>query len=161
VILNWVPSLNLFVSEPFENRIAVLDITPDPQSLNAVFRVTGMHHIRSEALDEPIDLAPAVMETDDTNFSSNTTLNEGSDFYVANRGNNTIVRMHQDGTVVAVRRVVLADGRSLGSARINGIATAYSAQPDTAPPTKIWVTVTGHIPGVHDSRGAVLELPAF
>src|SRR5215472_15958536 len=161
VLLNWFPSMILFVSEPFENRIAVLDITPDPKNLNAVFRVTGMHHIRSENFDRPIDLAPAVVETDDLNFSSNTTLDEGSDIYVANRGNNTIVRMRQDGTVVAARRVTLSDGRSLGSARINGIATQYSAQETGAPPTKIWVTVTGHIPGVHHSNGAVLELPTF
>jgi hypothetical protein len=119
-----------------------------------------MHHIHSEALNQPVDLAPAILETDDTNFSSNTTLNEGSDFYVANRGNNTIVRMRQDGTVVAVRRVTL-EGRPLGSARINGIATQYSAAEEDAPPTKIWVTVTGHIPGVEHSNGAVLELPAF
>jgi hypothetical protein len=161
VILNWSPSLALFISEPFEDRIAVLDITPDAKSPSAVFRMTGIRHIRSEALNEPVDLAPAVLETDDSNFSSNTTLDEGSDFYVANRGNNTIVRMRQDGTVVAVRRVALADGRTLGDARINGIATQYSAGEAAAPPTKIWVTVTGHIPGVEHSNGAVLELPTF
>jgi hypothetical protein len=126
-----------------------------------VFRVSGVHHIWSEAFDEPIDLAPVILETDDNNFSSNTTLNEGSDFYVANRGNNTIVRMRQDGTVVAVRHVRLADGMALGNARINGVATAYSALEEVAPATRIWITVTGHIPGVTRSSGAVLELPAF
>jgi hypothetical protein len=161
VILNWTPTMVLFVSEPFENRIAVLNITPDAKSPSALFRVTGMSHIRSDVFDEPVDLAPAILETDDTNFSSNTTLNEGSDFYVANRGNNTIVRMRQDGTVVAVRRVTLANGESLGSARINGIATQYTAGEEVTPPTKIWVTVTGHLPGIHHSNGAVLELPAF
>jgi hypothetical protein len=44
--------------------------------------------------------------------------------YVVNRGNNPIVRMRQDGTVVAVRRVRLANGRSLGPARLNGIAVS-------------------------------------
>jgi hypothetical protein len=156
-ILNWFPTMVLFVSEPFENRITVLDITSD----GTVFRISGVRHIWSKALDKPVDLAPAIVETDDTNFSSNTTLNEGSDFYVANRGNNTIVRMRQEGTVVAVRHVRLADGRSLGGARLNGIATAYSAQEENAPPDKIWVTVTGHIPGLNGSRGAVLELPTF
>jgi hypothetical protein len=77
-----------------------------------------------------------------------------SDFYVANRGNNTIVRMRQDGTVVAVREVRLAGGRSLGNGRLNGIA----GSPDG---TKIWVTVTGHLPGERRLSGAVLELPAF
>lgn len=156
-ILNWSPTMILYVSEPFENRIAVLDITTD----GVVFRVSGVHHIWSEAFDEPIDLAPVILETDDNNFSSNTTLNEGSDFYVANRGNNTIVRMRQDGTVVAVRHVRLADGMALGNARINGVATAYSALEEVAPATRIWITVTGHIPGVTRSSGAVLELPAF
>jgi hypothetical protein len=156
-MLNWFPTMILYVSEPFENRIAVLDITSD----GVVFRVSGVHHIWSKAFDEPIDLAPVILETDDNNFSSNTTLNEGSDFYVANRGNNTIVRMRLDGTVVAVRHVRLADGTALGNARINGVATAYSALEEVAPATKIWITVTGHIPGVTRSGGAVIELPAF
>jgi len=77
-----------------------------------------------------------------------------ADFYVANRGNNTIVRMRQDGTVVAVREVRLADGRALGKGRLNGIA----GSPDGS---KIWVTVTGHLPGQPHVNGAVLELPAF
>lgn len=58
----------------------------------------------------------------DPNWASNTTLDVSSDFYVANRGNNTIVRMRQDGSVVASRTVTLADGHRLGRARINGIA---------------------------------------
>ena len=161
VVLNWFPAMNLFVSEPFENSIAVLDISPDAAGPSAVFRVAAVHHIRSEAFDEPIDLAPVVSETDDTNFSSNTTLNEGSDIYVANRGNNTIVRMRQNGTVVAVREVRLADGRSLGGARINGIATSPSPLEENAADTVIWVTVTGHLPGVSHSTGAVLRLPSF
>jgi len=160
-ILNWTPALNLFVSEPFANRIAVLDITPDPLGPGAVFRVSGTHHISSNTFNLPIDLAPVVTETDDSNFSSNTTLNEGSDIYVANRGNNTIVRMRQDGTVVAVREVRMPDGHPLGGARINGIATSPSPLEENATGSVIWVTVTGHLPGVPHSTGAVLELPEF
>jgi len=95
-----------------------------------------------------------VNETSDKNWASNTTLDVQSDFYVANRGNNTIVRMTQKGTVVAVRQVLLANGRPLGRARLNGIAIS----PDF---TKIWVTVTGRLPGVENSEGAVLVVPAF
>jgi hypothetical protein len=62
--------------------------------------------------------------------------------------------MRQDGTVVAVRRVRLANGRSLGNGRLNGIAVS----PDGS---KIWVTVTGHPAGQGNLSGAVLELPAF
>ncbi|HLW53131.1 MAG TPA: hypothetical protein VKW06_09830 [Candidatus Angelobacter sp.] len=45
----------------------------------------------------------------------------------------------------------------LGNARLNVIATS----PDG---TRIWVTVTGRLPGISNSigsTGAVLELPAF
>lgn len=159
VVLNWTPTLNLFVSEPFDNSIAVLDIAPN--ATKTVFTVTGIHRINSDTFNKPVDLAPMVDETDDTNFSSNTTLNEGSDIYVANRGDNTIVRMRQDGTIVAVRQVQLADGSPLGDARINGIATSPSSLEENATGTVIWVTVTGHLPGVAHSTGAVLELPAF
>ena len=149
VIFNWEPTRILYVSEPFENHIVALDISDDGK----VFHVVRVRHFRSEALDEPVDLAPVTIDSTDPNFASNTTLDLNSDFYVANRGNNTIVRMRQDGTVAAVRRVRLADGRSLGKARLNGIATA----PDGS---TIWVTVIGHLPG-HELEGAVLELPAF
>lgn len=154
VVLKWEPNLILFVSEPFENSIAALDITPDPLGPSAVNRVTGMRRFYSHALDHPVDLTPVTMEVTDTGFSSNTTLDSDSDFYVANRGNNTIVRMTQDGAVVSIRRVTRDDGRPMGGARLNGIATS----PDGS---KIWVTVTGHLPGVPHSNGAVLELPAF
>jgi hypothetical protein len=150
VIFNWEPTRILYVSEPFENRIAVLDIADDGE----VFRITAIRHFTSDALQEPIDLAPVTIETTDPNFSSNTTLDQNSDFYIANRGNNTIVRMRQDGAVMAVRRVQLADGRSLGEARLNGIASS----PDGS---TIWVTVTGRLPGRRRVDGAVLELPAF
>jgi hypothetical protein len=62
--------------------------------------------------------------------------------------------MSQDGNVVAVRRVVLSDGRSLGNGRLNGIAVGPDEQ-------TIWVTVTGHLPGERNQVGAVLELPVF
>jgi hypothetical protein len=80
-------------------------------------------------------------------------MEEESDFYVCNRGDNTIVRIRQDGTVVAVRRV-RARGESLGYARLNGIATS-------ADHSKIWVTYVGKLPGSSDRMGGVLELPAF
>jgi hypothetical protein len=149
-IFNWEPTRILYVSEPFENRIAALDISDDGE----IFRVVGVRHFVSKALDEPIDLAPVTIERTDPNFSSNTTLDQNSDFYIANRGNNTIVRMRQDGTVVSVRGVRLADGRSLGNARLNGITTS----PDGS---TIWVTATGRLPGHEHAEGAVLELPAF
>ena len=84
-------------------------------------------------------------------WASNTTLDDGSDFYIANRGNNTIVRMQKDGTVVAVRRVIVPPG-PLNNASLNGIATSSDG-------SKIYVTFTR--PGHSAYRGGVLELPAF
>jgi hypothetical protein len=150
VILNYEPTRILYVSEPFENTIAVLHLGDD----GVIFRVEAVRRFHSRALNQPVDLAPAEIETSDPDWASNTTLEEDADFYIANRGNNTIVRMRQDGTVVAVRRVRLVDGRSLGNARLNGIAVS----PDGS---KIYVTVTGRLPGRRSLPGAVLELPAF
>src|SRR5262249_33764729 len=150
VILNYSPTRILYVSEPFDNTIAVLHLADN----GLVFYVAEIHRIRSEVLDQPIDLAPAAIETTNPNWASNTTLDAGADFYVANRGDNTVGRMRQDGTVVAVRKVRLADGRSLGNGRLNGIA----GSPDRS---RIWVTVVGRLAGHEDVSGAVLELPAF
>ncbi len=150
VLLNYSPTRILYVSEPFENTIAALDLTDD----GVVFHVASVRRIHAAVLDQPVDLAPATIETSDPNWASNTTLDVQADFYVANRGNNTIVRMRQDGTVVAVRRVRLAGGRPLGALRLNGIAGSSDS-------TKIWVTVTGPVPGAGNLKGAVLELPAF
>jgi hypothetical protein len=119
-----------------------------------IFRVAAVHRFHADVLNQPVDLAPAESATSDPDWASNTTLEEEADFYVANRGDNTIVRMNQDGTVVAVRRVRLADGRALGNGRLNGIAVS----PDGS---TIWVTVLGKLAGQGNIEGAVLALPAF
>jgi hypothetical protein len=149
-VLNYAPSRILYVTEPFEDSIAVINLTDD----GVIFHVVSVHRIHSDALNQPVDLTPVSNETSDPNWASNTTLDQGADFYVANRGDNSIVRMRQDGTVVAVRRVRLADGRSLGNARLNGIAIS----PDAG---TIYVTTVGHLPGQGNLAGAVLALPAF
>src|SRR5262249_44335998 len=154
VVLAWEPDLILFVSEPFQNTIAVLNITADAPSPTPGLGVTGIQRFHSDALTQPVDLAPVTMEITDLHFSSNTTLDGDSDFYVANRGNNTIVRMTQSGQVVSVRQVTRGDGMPFGDARLNGIATS----PDG---TRIWVTVTGHLPGIPNSTGARWELASF
>jgi hypothetical protein len=101
-----------------------------------VFALAGsrIRLIRSEALNVHIDLTPATIDTDNIDWASNTTLDDGCDLYVANRGDNTIVRLRQDGSVVGIRRVKLG-GRHL-EARLNGIASS----PDGS---KIYATFTG------------------
>jgi hypothetical protein len=150
VLLNYEATRLLDVSEPFENSIAVLALVDD----GTIFRVSAVHRFHADVLNQPVDLAPAMIETEDPNWASNTTLEEAADFYVANRGDNTIVRMDQEGTVVAVRRVRLGNGQALGNGRLNGIAVS----PDGS---TIWVTVLGQLAGQGNLEGAVLALPAF
>jgi mono/diheme cytochrome c family protein len=148
MIFNWTPNRILFVTEPERNTIAALAITTDDK----VFRLEGMRRIAAPELNLPVDLAPAIPEIANPGFASNTTLAGNADFYVANRGNGTVVRMKQDGTVVAVRRVTLQGGGELGNARLNGIAVSSDAQ-------RIFLTVDGALGA--NAPGALLEIPAF
>ena len=152
-IVNYAPELILYVSQPFEDSIKAIHLTIGGPTGSEVFVPRTTRVIRSPALNQPLDLAPVQIETEHPDHASNTTMQENTDLYVCNRGNDTIVRMRQDGAVVAVRRV-RARHRSLGQARLNGISTS----PDGS---RIWVTYVGELPGSSDPRGGVLELPAF
>ena len=55
-----------------------------------VFRLGSVTPVGPELA--AVDVAPAVPEVANPGFSSNTTLAGGSDLYVANRGNGTIMR---------------------------------------------------------------------
>jgi hypothetical protein len=122
------------------NRILVLDLSDD----GVLFRSTS-RYLTSEWLDRPIDMAPAAVEVGTRNFASNTTLGVGSDIYVLNRGNNTIVRMTQLGRVVAVRLIE----SGVEGFRANGIATSPDART---------LYVSGTTPG---AGGVVLKMAAF
>jgi hypothetical protein len=145
----------LFVSEPFNNTIAVINLVSYGTAPNQVFGLGSVSSISSPFLNLPVDLAAVKRDADNINWASNTTLDDGSDFYVANRGNNTIVRMGQDGTVVAVRRVSIDQSPSpLDNASLNGIATSTDGK-------TIYVTFTGPSQNPPPFRGGVLALPAF
>jgi hypothetical protein len=140
----------LFVSEPFNNSIAVVNLAKfgtDPNNL--VFGPGPVTRISKPALKLPVDLAPVKRDADSSTWASNTTLDEDSDFFVANRGDNTIVRMRQDGTVVGIRRVTI-DSIPLNNFAINGIATSVDG-------SKIYVTFTTPT----NLQGGLLEVPAF
>ena len=142
----------LFVSEPFSNTIAVINLVVfgnDPQyKVFGLAPVSPVSRIRSSSLKLPVDLAPVQRDADSIKWASNTTLDDGSDFYVANRGDNTIVRMRQDGTVVGVRRVALDS--PVNNASLNGIATSTDGK-------RIYVTFTI----ASNIQGGVLALPTF
>jgi hypothetical protein len=152
-IVNYEPAIVLYVSQPFDDSIVAIDLAVGGPAGNQIFVPTGRRVIRSAALNHPVDLAPVHIETQDPNWASNTTIEEGTDFYVCNSGNGTVVRMRQDGSAVGARRIRFG-GRSLGAARLNGISTS----PDHS---RIWLTYVGRLPGTSDPHGGVLELPAF
>ena len=79
----------LFISEPFNNTIAVVNLAVFGSAPNQVFGLDSVSRISSDSLKLPVDLAPVQRDADSINWASNTTLDEDSDFYVANRGNNT------------------------------------------------------------------------
>jgi hypothetical protein len=143
------PVRQLFVSEPFHNSIAIVNLIVAGAAPNQVFGLGSVNRIRAPWLKFPVDLAAVQRDADNRDWASNTTLDDGSDIYVANRGNNTIVRMRQDGSVVAIRHVDLDDG-PLDDARLNGITTSTDGK-------TIYLTFTGP----DDRQGGVLALPAF
>jgi hypothetical protein len=148
MVFNWVPNPVLYVADPVANSIVALSLRTDGK----VFHLESSRRLSSSELSFPVDIAPAVAEVASAIFSSNTTLSGNSDIYVANRGNGTIVRLTQDGSVVAVRRVTLPGIGWVGAGRLNGIAIS----PDAG---HIWVTLSGALPGYPE--GAVVELPVF
>jgi hypothetical protein len=139
--------LQLFVSEPFNETVAVVNLGV----LNGqVFQAIGsVIRFSSSSLHLPVDLTPVHIDRDDPQWASNTTLDGGSDFYVLNRGNSTIVRMSQNGSVVAVRRVNI-DSSSVANASLNGIATSADG-------STIYLTFVG--PG--NGKGGVLAVSSF
>jgi hypothetical protein len=151
----------LFVSEPFNNTIAVINLVVFGTAPNQVFGLStptssSVTRISSPSLKLPVDLAPVRRDADSATWASNTTLDDGSDFYVANRGNNTIVRMSQaTGSVVAIRRVTI-DSIPLDNFAINGIATSVDGA-TSADASKIYVTFTTPT----NLQGGLLEVPAF
>jgi hypothetical protein len=147
MLFNWVPTRTIFISDPLADRILVFDLADDGH----IFTAVNLRYLRSPALHLPVDLAPAAREVSARNFSSNTTLGGGSDLYVLNRGNNTVVRMTQAGDVVAARLVTAAPqtDRDVSGIRLNGIAVSEDGK-------TVWMTATG--PG---RQGFVLRMPAF
>jgi len=123
----------LFVTEPFNNTIAVIDLIVAGTAPNQVFGLGSVTRISSPALNLPIDLAPAQRDMDNVNWASNTTLDRGSDFYAP---------------IAATTRSAHGAGRHY-----------RGDQAGCRPARSIYVTFTR--PGHGAYQGGVLELPAF
>src|SRR5215469_5218253 len=150
-LVNYTPTVILYVSQPFDDSIVAIDLVVGGPAGSQVRVPAGQRVLRSRAFDRPVAMTPVGIETENPNWASNTTLEQGSDLYVCNAGGGTIVRLRQDGTVASVGRVT-AHGRSLGEARLNGIASS----PDGS---RIWVTYVGRLPDLADRQGGVIEVP--
>jgi DNA-binding beta-propeller fold protein YncE len=138
--LNWVPTLNLFIADPPANRLVVLDLSDNGTLFTATRR-----EIHRDEFDVPIDIAPSTREVSAGSFASNTTLGGGSDMYVLNRGNNTVLRMRIDGTVRDGRRI----DADVPGFRVNGLAVSSDGQ-------TIYVTAT-----TPQNGGVLMSVPAF
>jgi mono/diheme cytochrome c family protein len=118
----------------------VLDLTDDGTKFAATSR-----EIVASQFNLPIDVAPITREISAGSFASNTTLGGGSDLYVLNRGDNSIVRIGLGGNVVAVRSI---QARVSGF-RVNGMGVSSDGQ-------SIYVTAT-----TPQSGGVLMVVPAF
>jgi hypothetical protein len=66
------PVRQLFVSEPFANSIAVVNLTVFGSAPNQVFGLGSVNRIRTPWLSFPVDLAAVQRDTDNVNWASNT-----------------------------------------------------------------------------------------
>lgn len=140
MVFNWVPDRFLYVTDPGNDAVLQLHLDDDFQ----VFRIVETRRLESPHLSAPVDLAPAVPEIANPAFSSNTTAAGGADLYVANRRSGTVVRMRQDGRIVATARIALPGRGVVGAGALNGLAVASDG-------SRIWLSLSG----------SVVEIPAF
>jgi len=146
VAFKWNPRRALFVADARRDRITVLQLGNDAQH----FTVEQTSHIASPWLHRPVDLAAAMPEIANPRFASHTTLAGDSDLYIVNRGDGSLLRMRQDGSVVA-RAVIEVPGEGpLGPNRLRSIAVSADAQ-------RLWV-IAQHL---GSDESALLELRAF
>ena len=146
---NWAPKRVLYVTDPKKDRVLAFDITDDGSIFTAAAprvlradrdgdREHGSHHCDRDRDDDddddvfniPVDVQPVISETASENFASNSSLAVGSDLYVLNRGNNTVVRVTQDGELVAKRTILVVDHPFF---RANGMAVSPDGR-------TIWIT---------------------
>ncbi len=150
IAFKWTPDRALYVVDRARERLAVLHLTDDARHLK-VARVT---HLSAPELRQPVDLAAALPEVANPRFASHTTLAGGSDLYVANRGDGSLVRIDQDGRVLARAEIRLPGLGPLGPDRLRALAVSADAQ-------RIWLTVQGELPGFAGHEGALIEVSAF
>ena len=150
IAFKWLPDRALFVADARRDRIAVLHLADDTRH----FKLARISHVVSPWLNQPVDLAACVPEVANPRFSSHTTLTGGSDLYVVNRGDGTLLRLRQDGKVLARAVITGPDGQPIGAGRLRSVAVSADAG-------RIWL-IAGSAHGQADGHGSVLlETSAF
>lgn len=146
----WNPDRALFVTDQMRDRVAVLALTDDTKH----FKLEKLSYLSDVAYKRPVDIAAAVPEVANPRFSSHTTIAGGSDLYIANRGDGSILRIDQSGKVLA-RAVIDVPGLgTLGANRLRALAVSADAQ-------RLWLTVQDELPGFAGYAGALIEVSAF
>ena len=145
----WIPDRALYVADALRDRIVVLELGDDSRQ----FTVRRSRYLQPPQLKGPVDLAPCIPEIANPRFSSHTTLAADSDLYVVNRGDGSVLRVRQDGTVVARAEIAWPDGRPVGGGRLRSIAVGSDAQ-------RIWLVAER---GVGDGApdGVLIEVSGF
>ena len=146
----WNPLRALYLADAARNRLLILHLQDDRRH----FTVARSEVIDSPDFHLPVDLVPAVPEVANPRFASHTTLAGGSDLYVANRGDGSLLRIDQHGRVLARARIELPGGAEVGPGRIRAIAVSADAQ-------RLWLTLGGELPGFDGHVGALIEVSAF
>jgi hypothetical protein len=146
----WNPLRALYLADAARNRIVVLQLNDDRRH----FTVSRRSFLQSPAFNQPVDLVPAVPEIANPRFASHTTLAGDSDLYVANRGDGTLLRIDQQGRVIARAVIELTPDERVGGGRIRAIAVSADAQ-------RLWLTLQGALPGHPQMEGALIEVSAF
>ncbi|TIP29246.1 MAG: hypothetical protein E5X67_07710 [Mesorhizobium sp.] len=146
----WNPDRALYIADPGRDRLVLLDLEDDRRH----FTVAGTRTISLPEFDRPVDVTAAIPEIANPQFSSHTTLAGGSDLFVANRGDGSLLRLSQDGQLLARATIEVPGLGPLGADRLRAIATSADAQ-------HIWITIGGEVPGFPGHEGALVEVGAF
>lgn len=146
IALNWAPRPVLFIADARRDRIVRAHLAHDTRH----FTLERLSHIGSPWLRQPVDLAAAIPEIANPRFASHTTLASGADLYVANRGDGSLLRIDQAGTVLARARVEIPGEGPVGANRLRALAVSADAQ-------RLWLIVQRA--GAADS--VLLELSGF
>lgn len=150
IAFKWNPDRALYIADPGRDRLVLLELEDDRRH----FTVASTRTISLPEFDRPVDVAAAIPEIANPQFSSHTTLAGGSDLFVANRGDGSLLRLSQDGRLLARATIDVPGLGPLGPDRLRAIATSADAQ-------RIWITISGDLPGFSGRAGALIEIPTF